>query len=55
MDGSSHVTPKEVSIHEHNYGLGGSFLEEELFGDEMNTDYSDDEDLNPEIQQPRVS
>ncbi|MEE6471642.1 hypothetical protein FKM82_009330 [Ascaphus truei] len=34
VEGSSHLTPNEVSVHEHEYGMGGSFLEEELFGDE---------------------
>uniref|UniRef100_A0A8C2VQ43 Nuclear envelope integral membrane protein 2 n=1 Tax=Chinchilla lanigera TaxID=34839 RepID=A0A8C2VQ43_CHILA len=29
--GSSHLSPKEVSLHEAQYGLGGAFLEEQLF------------------------
>ncbi|NXX82809.1 NEMP1 protein, partial [Urocolius indicus] len=29
--GASHLTPKEVIAHEQEYGLGGSFLEEQLF------------------------
>uniref|UniRef100_A0A8C5MLH3 Nuclear envelope integral membrane protein 1 n=1 Tax=Leptobrachium leishanense TaxID=445787 RepID=A0A8C5MLH3_9ANUR len=38
VEGSSHLTPNEVSVHEHEYGLGGSFLEEELFGDDSDFD-----------------
>ncbi|KAM4796035.1 nuclear envelope integral membrane protein 1 [Rhinophrynus dorsalis] len=34
VEGSSHLTPNELSIHEHEYGMGGSFLENELFGDD---------------------
>ncbi|XP_033612194.1 nuclear envelope integral membrane protein 2 isoform X2 [Fukomys damarensis] len=29
--GSSHLSPKEMSLHEEQYGLGGAFLEEQLF------------------------
>ncbi|KAL1770731.1 nuclear envelope integral membrane protein 2 [Sigmodon hispidus] len=29
--GASHLSPKEVSTHEKQYGLGGAFLEEQLF------------------------
>lgn len=29
--GASHLSPKEVSTHERQYGLGGAFLEEQLF------------------------
>ncbi|XP_018424109.1 PREDICTED: nuclear envelope integral membrane protein 1 [Nanorana parkeri] len=52
VEGSSHLSPNEVSIHEHEYGLGGSFLEDELFGEgsDMNTDDNDDE-LDNGIQQ----
>ncbi|CAH2224417.1 nuclear envelope integral membrane 1 isoform X1 [Pelobates cultripes] len=44
VEGSSHLTPNEVSIHEHEYGLGGSFLEEELFGDDSDME----NDLHPQ-------
>ncbi|KAM5280147.1 nuclear envelope integral membrane protein 2 [Ctenodactylus gundi] len=29
--GASHLSPEEVSLHEAQYGLGGTFLEEQLF------------------------
>ncbi|XP_038171311.1 nuclear envelope integral membrane protein 2 isoform X2 [Arvicola amphibius] len=29
--GASHLSPEEVSTHERQYGLGGAFLEEQLF------------------------
>ncbi|NXJ72642.1 NEMP1 protein, partial [Rostratula benghalensis] len=29
MGGAGHVTPKEISVHEQEYGLGDIFLEEE--------------------------
>ncbi|XP_051009750.1 nuclear envelope integral membrane protein 2 [Acomys russatus] len=29
--GASHLSPEEVSTHEKQYGLGGAFLEEQLF------------------------
>lgn len=29
--GASHLSPEEVSTHETQYGLGGAFLEEQLF------------------------
>ncbi|GAB1284947.1 Nuclear envelope integral membrane protein 2 [Apodemus speciosus] len=29
--GASHLSPEEVSAHEKQYGLGGAFLEEQLF------------------------
>lgn len=53
VEGSSHLSPNEVSVHEHEYGLGGSFLEGELFGEEsdMETEDNDDEP-EPEINQP---
>ncbi|XP_073432955.1 LOW QUALITY PROTEIN: nuclear envelope integral membrane protein 1 [Dendrobates tinctorius] len=41
VEGSSHLTSNEASLHEHEYGIGGSFLEEELFGDEGDTDTED--------------
>uniref|UniRef100_A0A8D0HE38 Nuclear envelope integral membrane protein 1 n=1 Tax=Sphenodon punctatus TaxID=8508 RepID=A0A8D0HE38_SPHPU len=31
VEGASHLTPNEVSVHEQEYGLGGSFLEDQLF------------------------
>lgn len=29
--GGSHLSPEEVRLHEEQYGLGGAFLEEQLF------------------------
>ncbi|XP_075861870.1 nuclear envelope integral membrane protein 2 [Microcebus murinus] len=29
--GESHLSPEEISLHEEQYGLGGAFLEEQLF------------------------
>ncbi|XP_054977800.1 nuclear envelope integral membrane protein 2 [Sorex araneus] len=29
--GGNHVSPEEMSLHEEQYGLGGAFLEEQLF------------------------
>lgn len=31
VEGASHLAPNEVSDHEQEYGLGGSFLEDQLF------------------------
>uniref|UniRef100_A0A8C8RM44 Nuclear envelope integral membrane protein 1 n=1 Tax=Pelusios castaneus TaxID=367368 RepID=A0A8C8RM44_9SAUR len=31
VSGASHLTPNEVSVHEQEYGLGGSFVEDQLF------------------------
>nr|XP_034957968.1 nuclear envelope integral membrane protein 1 isoform X2 [Zootoca vivipara] len=34
VEGASHVVPNEASVHEQEYGLGGSFLEDQLFEEE---------------------
>ncbi|NXG74744.1 NEMP1 protein, partial [Baryphthengus martii] len=34
VGGACHVTPREVSVHEQEYGLGGVFLEDQLFEEE---------------------
>ncbi|XP_054859099.1 nuclear envelope integral membrane protein 1 [Eublepharis macularius] len=55
VEGSSHLTPNEISVHEQEYGLGGSFLEDQLFeeeGEETNDD-SFDEDNGAESSLPR--
>ncbi|XP_075055510.1 nuclear envelope integral membrane protein 1 [Mixophyes fleayi] len=52
VEGSSHLTPNEISVHEHDYGLGGSFLEEELFGDESDMDIEDCDNSYSEVRQP---
>ncbi|CAM5168850.1 unnamed protein product [Eretmochelys imbricata] len=31
VGGASHLTPNEVSVHEQEYGLGGLFVEDQLF------------------------
>ncbi|XP_053868732.1 nuclear envelope integral membrane protein 1 isoform X2 [Malaclemys terrapin pileata] len=31
VGGASHLTPNEVSVHEQEYSLGGSFVEDQLF------------------------
>ncbi|XP_066440552.1 nuclear envelope integral membrane protein 1 isoform X2 [Eleutherodactylus coqui] len=46
VEGSSHLTSNEVSLHEHEYGMGGSFLEEEVFGGELDTDDEEDIDVS---------
>ncbi|NXD88232.1 NEMP1 protein, partial [Halcyon senegalensis] len=38
VGGACHVTPREVSVHEQEYGLGGSFLEDQLFEEEEEED-----------------
>ncbi|XP_038608000.1 nuclear envelope integral membrane protein 1 [Tachyglossus aculeatus] len=44
VEGSFHLTPNEVSVHEQEYGLGSAFAEEELFED---FSIEDDEPLEP--------
>nr|XP_028577094.1 nuclear envelope integral membrane protein 1 isoform X2 [Podarcis muralis] len=45
VEGASHVVPNEVSVHEQEYGLGGSFLEDQLFEEEDGErDYSFEEE-----------
>ncbi|XP_053560956.1 nuclear envelope integral membrane protein 1 [Bombina bombina] len=44
VEGSPHLTPNEVSIHEHEYGMGGSFLERELFDED--SDMNDEDELD---------
>ncbi|KFO92870.1 Transmembrane protein 194A, partial [Buceros rhinoceros silvestris] len=38
VGGACHVTPSEVSDHEHEYGLGGVFIEEQLFEEDDDDD-----------------
>uniref|UniRef100_A0A8C6Y6Y6 Nuclear envelope integral membrane protein 1 n=1 Tax=Naja naja TaxID=35670 RepID=A0A8C6Y6Y6_NAJNA len=40
VEGASHVVPNEASVHEQEYGLGGSFLEDQLFEEEDEEDDS---------------
>ncbi|XP_072511206.1 nuclear envelope integral membrane protein 1 isoform X1 [Notamacropus eugenii] len=44
VEGSSHLTPSEVSVHEQEYGLGSDFAENELFED-MSFEEEDEEDF----------
>ncbi|XP_007430759.1 nuclear envelope integral membrane protein 1 isoform X1 [Python bivittatus] len=45
IEGASHVIPNEISVHEQEYGLGGFFLENQLFEEEDEEgDSSFDED-----------
>ncbi|NXT25041.1 NEMP1 protein, partial [Syrrhaptes paradoxus] len=41
VGGAPHVTPNEASVHEREYGLGGIFLEEQLFEEEEDDDEED--------------
>ncbi|XP_044299116.1 nuclear envelope integral membrane protein 1 isoform X2 [Varanus komodoensis] len=59
IEGASHVIPNEVSVHEQEYGLGSSFLEEQLFeegneeeGEER--DYGFDEEDCMDISWPQL-
>lgn len=38
VGGACHVTPNEVSVHEREYGLGGVFLEDQLFEEDEDDD-----------------
>ncbi|KAJ6654717.1 hypothetical protein lerEdw1_006580 [Lerista edwardsae] len=47
VEGASHVIPNEISVHEQEYGLWGSFLEDQLFEEdeeEESRDHSFEED-----------
>ncbi|XP_068935999.1 nuclear envelope integral membrane protein 1 isoform X2 [Petaurus breviceps papuanus] len=44
VEGSSHLTPSEVSIHEQEYGLGSSLAENELF-DDVSFEEEEEEDF----------
>ncbi|XP_031465927.1 nuclear envelope integral membrane protein 1 [Phasianus colchicus] len=39
VGGASHLTASEVSFHEQEYGLGGVFLEEQLFEEDEEEDF----------------
>ncbi|KAL8164061.1 UNVERIFIED_CONTAM: Nuclear envelope integral membrane protein 1 [Gekko kuhli] len=53
VEGSSHLTPNEASVHEQEYGLGGSFLEDQLFDEEEMDDDSFDEDNGMDTSLPQ--
>ncbi|KFQ45133.1 Transmembrane protein 194A, partial [Nestor notabilis] len=42
--GACHVTHNEVSVHEREYGLGGGFLEDQLF-EEIEEEEEDEDSL----------
>ncbi|XP_065510540.1 LOW QUALITY PROTEIN: nuclear envelope integral membrane protein 1 [Caloenas nicobarica] len=44
VGGACHITPCEASVHEQEYGLGGSFLEEQLFEEEEEEEEEEKED-----------
>ncbi|PKK17453.1 nuclear envelope integral membrane protein 1 [Columba livia] len=44
VGGACHITPSEVTVHEWEYGLGSSFLEEQLFEEEEEEEEEEKED-----------
>ncbi|XP_076874809.1 nuclear envelope integral membrane protein 1 isoform X1 [Brachyhypopomus gauderio] len=57
VEGSPHLMSNEVSVHAQEYGLGGSFFEDELFAtDEEDEDgeegWETEEDVKPETSAP---
>nr|XP_033793909.1 nuclear envelope integral membrane protein 1 isoform X2 [Geotrypetes seraphini] len=42
VEGASHLTPNEILTHEQEYGLGGSYIEDQLFGDQEDSDEQDE-------------
>lgn len=58
VEGSSHLTPNEVSVHEQEYGLGGSFLEDQLFEEEEEMDddsFDEDNGMDTSLPQNHLS
>uniref|UniRef100_A0A8C5WZ03 Nuclear envelope integral membrane protein 1 n=1 Tax=Laticauda laticaudata TaxID=8630 RepID=A0A8C5WZ03_LATLA len=53
IEGASHVVPNEASVHEQEYGLGGSFLENQLFEEEDEEDDSSFDEDYPETPWPK--
>ncbi|XP_016282713.2 nuclear envelope integral membrane protein 1 isoform X2 [Monodelphis domestica] len=51
VEGSSHLTPSEVSVHEQEYGLGSSFAEDEIFADMSFEDEEEEDVLCPPVLQ----
>ncbi|XP_069735545.1 nuclear envelope integral membrane protein 1 [Phaenicophaeus curvirostris] len=48
VGGASHVSAKETSIHEREYGLGGIFLEQQLFEEEEEDEKEEDDEEEEE-------
>ncbi|XP_060677037.1 nuclear envelope integral membrane protein 1 [Hemiscyllium ocellatum] len=40
VEGKSHLNPNEISVHEQEYGLGGLFLEDEIYDNGFDDDES---------------
>lgn len=64
IEGSPHLLSNEVSVHTQEYGLGGSFFEDELFStDEEEQEeeekeeegWETDDDVKPEAVSPRLN
>lgn len=62
IEGSPHLLSNEVSVHTQEYGLGGSFFEDELFStDEENQEdqekegWETDDDVKPDVASPRLN
>nr|XP_012418311.1 PREDICTED: transmembrane protein 194A [Odobenus rosmarus divergens] len=50
VEGSSHLTPNEVSVHEQEYGLGSIITEDEIY-EETSTEEEDSDSRYPAITQ----
>lgn len=58
IEGSPHLLSNEVSVHTQEYGLGGSFFEDELFStdeeiQEEEEGWETDDGVKPEVVSPR--
>lgn len=54
VEGSSHLTPNEVSVHEQEYGLGSIITEDEIY-EETSTEEEDSDSRYPAITQQITS
>lgn len=54
VEGSSHLTPNEVSVHEQEYGLGSIIAEDEIY-EETSTEEEDSDFPYPAITQQITS
>lgn len=61
IEGSPHLLSNEVSVHTQEYGLGGSFFEDELFStdeeeqEEEEEGWETDDGVKPEAPSPRLN
>lgn len=58
IEGSPHLLSNEVSVHTQEYGLDGSFFEDELFSTDEEENLEEDgwetnDDVKPEVVSPR--